>query len=159
MTTQTLTAAPIKSSGFFLGGKAIFTVVVPGEFVEKHDCKDHYTFKIARKEADERWPEAWFVSLLCGPDNTSDYRYVGKLDLRDMTVRLSSKSCVGPGAWPLLILDRVLACAVTDQLDKIEEAGWSVHHEGRCCKCGRRLTVPESIEAGIGPECAGKVGG
>lgn len=26
-----------------------------------------------------------------------------------------------------------------------------------CCRCGRRLDVPESVEAGIGPVCAGKV--
>lgn len=27
---------------------------------------------------------------------------------------------------------------------------------GRCCSCGRDLTNPESIEAGIGPICAGR---
>lgn len=28
-----------------------------------------------------------------------------------------------------------------------------VWHEGRCGRCGRRLTVPESIANGLGPEC------
>jgi len=32
-----------------------------------------------------------------------------------------------------------------------------VHHEGRCGRCGRALTVPESIKSGFGPECIGKV--
>jgi hypothetical protein len=32
-------------------------------------------------------------------------------------------------------------------------------HEGRCGRCGRRLTVPESIASGIGPECAAKSAG
>lgn len=27
---------------------------------------------------------------------------------------------------------------------------------GTCCRCGRRLDVPESVEAGIGPVCATK---
>jgi hypothetical protein len=27
-------------------------------------------------------------------------------------------------------------------------------HEGRCAACARRLTVPQSIERGLGPECA-----
>lgn len=27
-------------------------------------------------------------------------------------------------------------------------------HIGKCCKCGRKLTDPKSIELGIGPECA-----
>lgn len=31
-----------------------------------------------------------------------------------------------------------------------------VWHEGRCGRCGRKLTVPSSIETGLGPECAGK---
>jgi len=31
-------------------------------------------------------------------------------------------------------------------------------HEGRCAACARRLTVPESIARGLGPECAGRRG-
>lgn len=34
----------------------------------------------------------------------------------------------------------------------------TVRHEGKCGRCGRKLTVPESIDRGIGPECAGKMG-
>jgi hypothetical protein len=30
-------------------------------------------------------------------------------------------------------------------------------HEGKCCRCGRKLTVPASIASGIGPECATKI--
>jgi len=30
-------------------------------------------------------------------------------------------------------------------------------HEGVCGKCGRKLTVPESIESGFGPECIKRV--
>jgi hypothetical protein len=33
-----------------------------------------------------------------------------------------------------------------------------VWHEGRCGRCGRKLTVPESIESGFGPECASILG-
>jgi hypothetical protein len=32
-----------------------------------------------------------------------------------------------------------------------------VWHEGRCACCGRPLTVPESIESGFGPICAGRM--
>lgn len=31
-------------------------------------------------------------------------------------------------------------------------------HEGRCGHCGRRLTVPASINTGFGPDCAKKLG-
>ena len=27
---------------------------------------------------------------------------------------------------------------------------------GRCARCGRRLTDPQSLERGIGPDCYGK---
>jgi len=38
-------------------------------------------------------------------------------------------------------------------LDEAKEYG---KRTGQCCQCGRTLTVKESIEAGIGPICAGK---
>jgi len=38
-------------------------------------------------------------------------------------------------------------------------AGFEFWHEGRCGKCARRLTVPESIANGIGPECLKNLGG
>ena len=28
-----------------------------------------------------------------------------------------------------------------------------IEHAGKCCKCGRPLTHPESIRTGLGPEC------
>ena len=30
------------------------------------------------------------------------------------------------------------------------------YHEGMCCKCARRLTVPASILVGMGPDCAAR---
>jgi hypothetical protein len=39
-----------------------------------------------------------------------------------------------------------------DLPDKVE-----VWHEGRCGKCSRRLTVPESIATGLGPVCASRL--
>jgi hypothetical protein len=32
-----------------------------------------------------------------------------------------------------------------------------VHHENHCGRCGRTLTVPESVERGIGPDCLAKM--
>lgn len=37
-------------------------------------------------------------------------------------------------------------------------AGFEFWHEGRCAKCAKRLTVPESIAFGYGPECLMQVG-
>lgn len=38
-----------------------------------------------------------------------------------------------------------------------EPEGYVIKHAGRCGRCGRILTVPESIDLGLGPECAGRV--
>ena len=32
-----------------------------------------------------------------------------------------------------------------------------IWHEGKCGKCGRPLTVPSSIENGLGPSCLKKL--
>jgi len=39
----------------------------------------------------------------------------------------------------------------------IEQAKHYGQVTGTCCQCGRKLTKEESIEAGIGPVCAGKI--
>jgi hypothetical protein len=73
--------------------------------------------------------------------------------------RLTAKSKYDDDSQPVKIIRRVLARIWQDDLAAVEATGWKVHHEGRCGRCGRTLTVPESIESGIGPECAKKMAG
>ncbi len=35
--------------------------------------------------------------------------------------------------------------------------GYEIRHAGCCCRCGRTLTVPTSIDQGLGPICAANV--
>ena len=35
--------------------------------------------------------------------------------------------------------------------------GLEFFHAGRCGRCGRALTVPESVASGYGPECAERI--
>ncbi len=134
---------------FVAAGNAIFTVECPAGAP-----KAHYTFKVRRKDATERWPEAYFVSLLTGPDNTESYTYLGMLNPTCGEVVLTRKSPYGPETYVVRLLRRVLARVWADEAAAVEAAGFRLHHEGRCGRCGRHLTVPESIENGIGPECA-----
>jgi hypothetical protein len=94
-----------------------------------------------------------FVQLLSGPDNGSDYHFLGTI-FNGAEFRHSYKSRIGATApsarawswfWPRLVLGNL-------------PSSLEVWHEGRCGRCGRALTVPESIERGIGPECAGAMG-
>ena len=157
----TLCRSSVLDRSFFLGGKAKdgkpacdarFTIEVEPGFVAKHGCQPHYTFQIDYIPAKGTYAEAWMVKMLAGPDNTRDYRYVGMLE--SGKVRLTAKSGLTRDSIAYRILARVLACYWAGEQVKIALAGWRVLHEGRCCVCGRALTRPDSIEAGIGPECS-----
>jgi Family of unknown function (DUF6011) len=108
----------------------------------------HFTYKVTKSEDGK----AFFVKLLTGPENTADFAYLGHF-MRDRYShgRKSSITSDAPSAkaWQFFV----------GQLDRpaFHEA-LEVWHEGKCCRCGRKLTVPGSIKLGIGPECASKMG-
>ena len=142
---------------FVTAGRAIFTLSMPDAFVAANSgCKDRYTFKVVHKPASEKWPEAFFVNLLSGPDNTSDYQPLGKLNPDTGAVRLVKSTKMTDASWPVRLVRRVFARLWADQGQAIEDAGFELRHAGRCGRCGRLLTVPESIETGLGPVCASK---
>jgi len=139
---------------FIAAGNAIFTVEPSDTFKEQFPAvKPHYTYKVRFKEGKGNFGDAYFVSLLTGPENTTDYTYLGMLNVDTGEVRLTAKSKFADDTWPVKIVRRVLARMWAGEEHEIAANGWKVHHEGKCGRCGRRLTVPESIENGIGPEC------
>jgi hypothetical protein len=138
------TAEDVKN--FVLAGNATFTIV-------STKTSTRYTYKVRRSKEEEGKPVVYFVSLLNGPDNQNDYCYMGIITATGF--RFTAKSTVRPEApsakafvW---FFDAVLAGARMP-------ATLEVWHEGKCGRCGRALTVPESIARGIGPECADKMG-
>ena len=118
-----------------------------------------YTYQVKAKkqdlEAGKTGPDVtYFVALLRGPDNVSDYRYLGVLrkpgnfwTTSASTVKRDSASMIAL-VWMLdrLRVDRANVLGVTLE----------VWHEGKCGRCGRTLTVPESVASGIGPICDGR---
>lgn len=139
---------------FITAGNATFTVEV-GDFLKDDvESKPHYTFKVLHKPANDTFRyDAWLVSLLSGPENTSDYTCFGLLTPETGKVRLTQKSPFNDNTLLVRILRRVLARIWAGEFHAITDNGWDVHHEGRCGRCGRKLTVPESIQSGFGPEC------
>ena len=97
--------------------------------------------------------DMWNVSLLSGPNNDADYTYLGQLNPKNGDVRLTKKSKMTAASWPVRVLRRVLYRLFIDKMDDVLAAGWSLVHAGRCCRCGRKLTTPHSVEIGIGPVC------
>jgi hypothetical protein len=132
----------IKDVTFFGAGNAIFTVSNP--------VQERYTYKI-RKPGNDK---PCFINLLTGPDNTQDYTYLGIYNPRDHRVILTTKSRYNAQSKPVRVLQWALNLVATD---KALPQGYKIQHEGRCCRCGRTLTTPKSIDEGIGPECKGKM--
>mgnify|MGYP001583316613 FL=1 len=138
------------SKEFVLAGDAIFTIAIP---IGAHE-KSHYTFRVQHVEGSNRWPESWFAKILSGPDNSSDYSYIGKLDSFTGQVRTTAKSSLTVESFPVRLLNRILARIWTEDHNAYEAHGYQTHHEGRCGRCARRLTTPESVSMGFGPDCA-----
>lgn len=133
------TPSSITDIKFFELGKAIFTVSNPSN--------KHYTYKIKLKKFEKN--SCWFIYLLTGPQNTSDYTYLGVYVPSIHGVRITAKSKYTEDSEPVKVLKWALARIANDNLP----VGYKIQHEGRCGRCGRTLTTPESISRGIGPEC------
>lgn len=120
---------------FIQSGNAIFTFV---------GRSSRFTYRV--RESDDG--KVFFVSVMTGSDNEGDYTYLGII--RNGEFRRTAKSRISVDApshiaflWSYTMLGRGL---LPDALQ--------VWHEGRCGRCARLLTVPESIARGLGPECA-----
>jgi hypothetical protein len=150
MTSAPLPADPAALRAFVLAGRAVFTV-------QNAATGGRFTYKVSRCDGN---PHIRFVSVLTGPDSSTCYTYLGTIAVSPRTpahcygYHHSAKSTVRPVApsactfvwlWEHLRYSRPLPPSVT------------MHHEGRCARCGRVLTVPESIAAGYGPECIGRL--
>jgi hypothetical protein len=182
MPTDTENKRPITGNEdakrFIIAGKAFFTISVPMSYrvalddKENLACSDWYTYKISAKTDEKCWKckgggcracddtgegqTTYFVSLLTGPDNWSNYAYMGLLDAQTGVVRLTAKSKYKSTTPPYRILNGILERIWND---REHPNGFELRHEGKCGRCGRKLTVPESIDRGIGPECWGKMAG
>jgi len=132
-------------SQFVKGGNAFFTIVNP-------ESKGRFTYRVSRTEDKDGKMSPWFVSVLTGPDNWTNYRYVGHMFANGEYIH-GRKSKISPDAPSAKAIKWFLNSITSQkQLDRIEF--W---HEGKCGVCGRKLTVPKSIENGIGPVCEGKI--
>lgn len=111
------------------------------------------TAKITRPE--NVTDDVAFVSVLTGPDNATDFRYLGRLR---RGVFLHGRKVQKPG--DIMTAPSAMAWRwAYERLCKGKPFGdLIVMHEGRCGRCGRKLTHPTSIASGIGPECAQQMG-
>lgn len=136
------TMADVKA--FVLGGNATVTLV-------SAKTKARYTYKIRRAdEGGDNRP--WFVSVMYGSDNEREYAYMGTISAGSFAYARTSKSKVVEADARhkgfKYLWDRLPENRLPSDIE--------IWHEGRCGACNRKLTVPESIKSGFGPECAGR---
>lgn len=139
---------PQEALDFILAGNATFTAVSKRSGLR-------FTYKVKQKEGSE---DFWFVSVLTGEDNETNYTYLGQIMTSYRTGlphkrsymhgRKSKIRSEATSARAFLWVWQVINGNLVDQWDLIE-----VWHEGRCGRCNRKLTVPDSIASGFGPEC------
>lgn len=124
-------------------------------YVTAQSGKDgsHRTFRVSKAKEGEKL----FVSFLNGPDNWTNYQYLGCLDPETGRVFLTrgSRAKGFTDETPSVKVVRWVFSYVWAEVDLPE--GYKLFHEGKCGRCGRKLTVPASVARGLGPECAGKV--
>jgi hypothetical protein len=134
---------------FLAAGKALLTL-------SNTKSGAHHTYKIqapgktavAREQA-----SVLFVSVLTGPENTTHYSYIGILIRQTGEFKLTAKS-------KLSAEDKRVAGFqwLTRSVRKLGDFPHvECRHHNHCGKCGRTLTVPESIDSGIGPICNGRL--
>jgi hypothetical protein len=137
-------------AAFILAGNARFTLLS-----KRTGARFTYRVRVKKEDMERGIADpVFFVSWLRGPSNEDDYAYMGVLR-RDLGLRLTTASRASRTAPCVVALVWALD-ALKGRREGVLGATLEVWHEGRCCRCGRALTVPSSIESGMGPECAGR---
>lgn len=134
---------------FFFGGNATFTM--------DNGSGEHYTFRIRQSKDNPRFagPSPHFVMLLTGTDNEYSFTYLGKVDVFG-NFSLTHASKMKMDSTPVKVFCWVMKHVMGDNLIP---AHYNLRHSGKCGCCGRKLTHPESLTRGIGPECWGRIVG
>lgn len=133
---------------YFKGGRALFTLV-------SGRTGTRFTYRIDQGKGPAS--HLLFVSLLRGPENTTDFLPFGTVfpDVKLSLGRfgLNKKSKLGLDAPSVKALRWLHGTALNDDEAFAKCEFW---HHGRCSLCNRVLTDPQSIARGIGPKCASK---
>ncbi len=123
---------------YALSGKAILTL---------EGKSKRFTYSVEIKDmGTENLGATHWVYLLRGPDNTSDFEFLGGIVDQHKRFYVSPKSRLSASSPAT----KAFAWFWTH----IEDTQVSVYHAGTCGRCGRLLTTPESVQRGLGPECS-----
>lgn len=156
---QGLIQDPRTAFNFILAGRAIVTFQS-----EKTNARYTYKVRLAPKK-DKNSHTTYFVDLLTGPNNEEDYSLIGII----ITDVMDGSGKFIPNPPNFFLTKKAKEAGMTDATPSVRAMKWVlghlpeqmppqclIFHAGHCGRCGRLLTVPESIGMGLGPECATK---
>ena len=118
---------------FIFGGKSFVTFL-------NTNTSNRFTYKVVKHKTDD----IYFINVLTSPDT---YTFVGTY--RNGKFKHSPKARISAEAQSVKVFQFVIDKLVTNTLSNLIE----IYHDGRCGKCGRKLTTPNSVQNGFGPEC------
>jgi Family of unknown function (DUF6011) len=135
-----------KALDFILGGKSFVTFL-------NTQTDNRFTFKVVKHKKED----IYFVNVLTSPDT---YTFIGVVNSTG-SFRHSRKSKITSEAQSVKVFSYVFSKlqTIVKPATQTEDAITAlpqfieVYHSGKCGRCGRKLTVPQSIETGFGPEC------
>lgn len=121
--------------------------------VENPATGNHRTFRIKTQPDDAEFaPGGRIVELLVGSDNERSYKSFGFVLHRSIHIFKKLKG----EPWGKQSDFQKFANMLTFPEKYEREHGLIYRFDVRCRRCNRQLTTPESIDSGIGPECAKK---
>ena len=125
---------------YILAGNSTFTV-------KNTESRNRFTFKVRKPKKKDA--TVHFVSVMSGTDS---YQYLGTI-FNSKDYYHGKKSKIAASAQSEKVFQYIFSKLITQRLSSLI----AIFHSGTCGRCGRKLTVPESIISGIGPECAKRV--
>jgi hypothetical protein len=122
--------------------------VPEGRYTIQFEDGSYRTLRVRKQDdTDDFMPGKVLLSYLSGANNDSDYTSFAHVAGSEVKI------------WKRHRHNHELIEAVKVLLDSPDRARESYAERSGCCsRCGRTLTVPTSLHAGLGPECAKKMG-
>ena len=122
--------------------------------IESTRTGNHRTFSIKTQKPDAKFaPGKRIVALLTGPNNEADYTGFAFLNSDGIRVWSGKR-----GTDKFDVYARMLFDLAHNEQSNWLKMGFKLLCESRCIRCNRKLTTPDSIKFGIGPDCAEQMG-
>jgi hypothetical protein len=132
--------------------KGLDTQIPNGTFTLVNKATDtHITLRIHTVKSGDLKGKR-IISKMNGRDNTRDYQGIAFLNKQD-TYSLWARHRTDKNASTISILLAMIIKGKESRFsDRVE-----IKESRKCLRCNRKLTNPQSVEDGIGPECIQKI--